>query len=197
MPPTIPNNPLYPAYTQIEYHSAYGFHNMLIPNTAPDDVTGAPLDLTLQAWDTSSRNWSDMVLDLITEIVPRFPAEAEFDRATLWTLDTPTSLPFYRGSFAIGAIGTAAVPGWSMATQETISMRDANGKLLKLVLLDFATGDDFGRYTNATTIGVNLIVGQLSLSSNAWSSRQNGQPSTFLARTATLNEKLRREYRLA
>lgn len=76
-------------------------------------------------------------------------------------------------------------------------LRDTNGKLMKLVLLDFASGNDFDRYVNAATIGVNTIVGQLSSSENAWSSRQNAQPSTFLARTAKLNDKLRKEYRMA
>lgn len=190
------NNPLYPAYTVIEYHSADGFHTMTIPNNEPDDVTGDPNELTLVAWNATSRNWLDMVTDLLAECVPRLPATGGFDRATLWTLDTPTSLPTFRGSASVTTVGTAATPGWSRATQETINLRDSNGKVMKLTLLDFASGNDFGKYVNPGTIGVDGIVAELVSDTNAWASRQNARPVTFLSRTATLNEKLRRSYRL-
>lgn len=189
-------NSVAPAFVQIEYHSAYGPHVMKIPITGIENPTASAVLLTAEAWDTSSININDMVNALVTEMQPRFAATAGFDRWSVWSQPTPDDDPLFVGGASIGEIGTAGTPGWAQATQETISLRDTAGKLFKLTLMDFASGNNFAAYTLASTIGVDGIVDELIADTNAWMSRANNQPDNFIRRTATLNEALRRAYRL-
>lgn len=189
-------NSIAPAYVQIEYHSLYAPHVMKIPIRGIENPTAPPLSLSAEAWDTTSVVIDTMVDNLVTELVPRFPATASFDRWTVWSQPTPEDEPLFVGGASINSVGTAAVPGWSKATQETVSMRDTGGNLVKVTLMDFASGDDFEAYTSAAAIGVDGIIGEFFSSSNAWMSRANLQPSSFVRRTATLNEALRRAYRM-
>ena len=191
--PESPN----PAFVVIDYHSVRGPHKMQIGLTGITNI-GASADLLqATAWDASSPLILDMVTDLVTEIVPRYPATAAFDSCSIFSQPDPEDLPLFVGAFSISSIGTAATPGWFDATQESINMRDSLGFMAKLSLMDFASGNDFGKYLNPVTIGVDGIFDQLSASSNAWMSRAGNQISSFISRTATLNEKLRRAYRLA
>jgi hypothetical protein len=80
---------------------------------------------------------------------------------------------------------------------ETIVMRDTAGDLLKIVLLDFASGNDFEKYVNATTAGVDGIVAELADDTNGWRSRKGHQPQAFISRLAKLNDELRKAYRMA
>ena len=188
---------LAPAFLEISYHSAFGPHKMQIGITGIENIGELPVNLTATAWDASSRNIDEMVSELVTDIVPRFPAAAEFDNWSAFSQPLPSDIPLFVGARAISSIGTAATPGWSQATQESVNMRDAGGNAFKLQLMDFATGDDWAKYTNAAAIGLSEIFGDLSAMTNAWMSRMNLRPSSFISRTATLNEKLRRSYRLA
>lgn len=188
---------LSPGYTFIEYHSRFGPHTMTIPNNQFENPGVAANLLTCEAWDDSSRLWADMVNDLVTEMLPRFAEDVEFDRATAFTKASPSAVSIPIGSITLALAGSADVPGWDNCTQETIIIRDNSAKLSKLVLLDFASGNDFAKYTNAAAIGVNGIVAQMVADTNAWRSRQEGQPTTFVARTATLNEALRQQRRIA
>jgi len=191
----MPGSPA-PAFVLIEYHSAFGPHVMKIPITGIQNIGEIATALTAEAWDLSSRGIGDMVDELVIDMVPRFPATSEFDRWSVWSQPDPEDEPLFCGSATIAAVGTAATPGWSQATQETISIRDTGGNLFKITLMDFASGNDFAAYTNAATIGVSGIVTDVTNMTNAWMSQKNLRPDNFIRRTATLNEALRRSYRL-
>jgi len=191
--PESPN----PAFVVIDYHSAFGPHKLQLGIADIQNVGDAPDALTATAWDASSRNIKSMVEDLIVEMVGRFPAAASFDSCSVFSQPLPTDLPFFAGAFDVSSIGTAAVPGWSKATQESVNMRDTAGFMVKVVLMDFASGNDFTKYLEPIAIGVNGITAEMFAVTNAWASRAGNKPSTFISRTATLNEKLRRAYRLA
>lgn len=189
-------NSVSPAFLLLEYHSEYSPHVMKIPIRGIENPTADAADLTAEAWDLSSRNIDLMVEDLVDELVPRFPTTVEFDRWSAWSQPLPADEPLFIGSAGITGVGTAATPGWFKASQETISMRDTGGNLVKVTLMDFASGNNWDAYTNATTIGVSAIVGEMVALTNAWMSRANLRPSNFIRRTATLNEALRRAYRM-
>lgn len=189
-------NSVAPAFVLIEYHSEFAPHVMKIPITGIENPGAIADELTAEAWDTSSVLIDQMVQDLVVQLVPRFPSGSEFDRWSAWSQPTPEVDPVFVGSAAITSVGTAAVPGWKKATQETISIRDTLGNLFKVTLMDFASGNDFEAYTNATTIGVSSIVGEMIALDNAWMSRAGARPANFIRRTATLNEALRRAYRM-
>ena len=188
---------LFPADTFIEYHSAFGNHTMTIPMNAVTNPGAAANLLEVNAWDASSRLWSDMVNDLVTEFLPRYDSDVEFDIATCRTYASVSAPPVPIGTINLALAGTVVTPGWAKATQETIMFRDTGSNIAKLVLLDFATGNDWAKYTNAAAIGVNGIVAQFTDDANGWRSRKDLRPANFIARTATLNEALRRNYRMA
>ncbi len=187
---------LAPGFVRVDYHSARSPHVMIIGVNEVIDTTVDFADFEVKAWDNSHRNLHDMVVELLTETLPRFPASVHFDGYTYFKKPLPEDNPIFLGSAALTLTGSATTPGWDEATQETILMRDTNGALFKLVLLDFASGNDFNKYKTAATIGVDAIVTKLSLVTNGWRSRKEGRPSTFIARTATINDKLRKAYRM-
>lgn len=186
-----------PAFVEISYHSVYGPHTMRLGLTGINNI-GASADLLqATAWDSSTPLILDMVTALVTEMVPRHPASSAFDSCSVFSQPDADDLPLFVGAFSVSSIGTAATPGWFAAAQETINMRDTLGFMARLQMMDFASGDDWGKYLNPVTIGVDGIYGELSSSSNAWMSQAGNQIGSFISRTATLNEKLRRSYRLA
>ena len=190
-------NSLYPACVVVNYHSAYGFHKMTLPIRNIENPAGGPAYEVLD-WGDNTRMLDDMINDLIDALLPRFPDTVEFDTYTPFTFATPTSdgVPLQTLTFT-GQVGSAAVPGWSKATMETMTFRDEEAALAKLVLLDFASGNNFEKYTNAATAGVTTIVSVFTDASNAFSSRNGARPQSFIARTAKLNDELRKSYRMA
>jgi len=189
---------LFPAYTQIEYHSEYAPHSMIIPCREAVDVTGAPSTFTLKAWDNSEKAWANMVETLVDLFLPAFPASVSFDRATLWTKASVGAAPLFRGSVAYtGKVGTDAGAGVYAAVQQTISYRDDAGALFKLVFLDMASNDDFVKFRVAADVSADDYLAELNDITNAWASRKDGRISSFISATRTLNEALRRAYRFA
>lgn len=190
-------NSLYPASVVVDYHSPYGFHKMTLPIKAinnPEDATG---NYTVTNWDGDTILLQDMIEALVTELLPRFASTVEFDSFTPFHYPTIDDPPIPLLTIALAMVGTAGTPGWYKATMETQIMRDTEAQICKLVLLDFASGNNFEKYTNPATAGVEDIF--LVLTSIEWgfSSRNGKRPASFVARTATLNQKLREEYRMA
>jgi hypothetical protein len=172
---------LFPAAALIEYHSAFGFHKQIIPTQAYSDPGASLAALTVANWLSGTVNWEDMVTDLVTEFLPRFPTSVEFDRATPLYFSSPTADPLPLGTMGLGLVGTAGTPGWDKATMETIVVRDTAGDIMKIVLLDFASGNDFEKYVNAVTAGVDGIVGELTDETNGWRSRKGHRPQAFIS----------------
>lgn len=188
-----------PTVAQIAYHSAYGAHTMDIPLrqwTAPSvgDILGSVprwSDDTLIPVDT-------MLEDLIDLYKPFFPTTVSFDTIQIFTQATPTSsLVPVAGASLTGFDGTQATPGWTKAVQTTISVRDTNANLAKYVFLDCAS---FNSYD-----AIRGLVGQADLAAiiafviddaNAFSSRAGFKPALFIGAFRTLNERLRKAYRM-
>lgn len=187
---------LFPAYTQIEYHSEFAPHSMILPNRTPVDVVGDAADFTLLNWNDDPANWQDMVEALVTSFLPAFPTTVTFDRATLWTKASVAAAPLFRGTVPLVAmVGTDATPGVYAAVQQTITYRDDAGGLFKLTFLDMASNDDFVKQLVAAEIAADTYYTLLHAATNAWSSRKDGRISSFVSGTRTLNEALRRAYR--
>jgi hypothetical protein len=186
---------LAPGFIRVAYHSAFGLHVMTIPVNTPNPDTGTPADSTIDNWSSGEVNWRTMTDDLIALIKAIYSTNSEFDSAQLFTKSVGAA-PIPVDSYTLAVAGTETTPGWEKATQQTLSARDAGFNEAKLVFLDFASGNDFGKYTDATAVGLNLIFDEWSDPTNGWGSRKNARPATFIAATRTLNEKLRRAYRL-
>jgi hypothetical protein len=79
----------------------------------------------------------------------------------------------------------------------TVNFRTSLFGKAKLVLLDFSALDDWSKVRTLPGSGALFdLVGEFTASTNGWQGQDNGQPTTFVSVTRTLNEKLRRSYRL-
>jgi len=188
---------LQPWFTKIEYHSEFAPHIMLLPMNDVDLDEGTPEDSTVVAWDASTPAWSAMVIALCNAMATHFPVTHSFDVASLYEQPSPTGVPIFHASIELAIDGTDASAGYIEATQQTINARDVNGNLAKLVLLDFASNNIFGKFRTVAGADIADIWTEWTALENGWASRKNGRPNTLISTTRTLNEKLRRSYRVA
>lgn len=188
---------LYPAFLKISYHSAYAPHVQILPCNAPLSTSGATNTWTLRDHDSNPVLMLDALDDLLTEFAKMFPPEVHFDEWVLYTVPTLDGDPNFVGSGPLDIDGTASAGGWDKATQTTLTFRDTNGDLVRLVGMDTDVGGGFDRVTDPATIGLSTLVTEFTAETNPWRSRKDSRPSSFIARTATLNEKSRKNYRMA
>lgn len=187
---------LFPSFVRASYHSPDGAHKMTIPTGLWSPGGGTNGSGTFLAWDLTDRDAEDMIFDLVNLLTALFPANVTFDDYTIFSFDSEDASPTPRFSNGIGLDGTVESPGWSKAVQTTISFYDTAFNIVKLVLLDSDSGNNFSKHTAASLSAAELAVGvNFSLITNAWASRANLRPATLLSVTQTLNEKLRRQYR--
>lgn len=189
------NNSLYPAFIRIDYTSAYAPHSMTIP-TVPIEMSGgvayfnpegAPPSVTVQS----------QVDAYIAIIKPYFQTSTTFQSWQAFTMASPSSVPFPVASGGIAVAGTGAfVAGYDIkATQMTWTYRSVLGGVFKLIFLD-ATINGWDKITNRNDAAVDP-VNDYVLDVQTWMrARDNGAPGVFLQRAHTLNERLRRSYRM-
>lgn len=189
-------NSVAPGYITIESTSVYGPHEAEIPVNTIDINESDPVSSTIQPWVGVGVDWAVMTNELVGLLADRYPTTYTFDRATLWSKPTPDDLPTFVASVALSIPGTVAVPGWSKATQETITARDTAGYIVKLIELDFASTNTFDRQVTLVAAGLTDLWAAWSDEGNGWSSRAGFRPATFIQTTRTLNEELRRRYRM-
>lgn len=192
-------NSLYPAYVQVDYHSAHGPHKQIIPTLAwfPTSITG-----TLGSYAAHNSTPIDaevMINDLVDAFVFFHLTTTIFDLATVFTIADPLlpeAIP--RASAVLTQVGTSTSVTQAKAVQNVFTFRtSANGKL-KIYLLDAPpVGSNFDK-TPRGAWGAEAISIETTLdaSGNAWAGRDGSQPAIGMSITKTLNEKLRREYRM-
>jgi len=138
-----------------------------------------------------------MIDDLITLMAEFYPTTVVFDS---WTIYTRTGYPNPwqpRVQKNVAVAGTVAVPGLNQAMQATWTMKTAEFNILKIVMLDVATLNSVTKITSATASADQIaFLDALKDDAQAWCGRDKGQPSFFLQIAFTLNEKLRREYKM-
>lgn len=191
-------NSLSPAFVKIDYSSAAGAHVMTLPSVPVIAGAYAPTGYAFQlrglavpvAVDTA-------VIAFVNKLKPFFPTTVNFIDAVVYSQPTPTDIPTPVASFAINIPGTAAAPGWWKAVQQTYTIRADDFTLFKLVLLDVGS---FGTFDKMTVIppatDERSLVDYVTADVTWLASRGGGRPATFLQRSATLNEKLRRAYNM-
>lgn len=188
-------NSLSPASVVIDYHSAYAPHKMTIPTLEwfPTSITG---DLgSYQAWNGSPIDAEVMVMALINALAPFLKTNAAFDNITIYTQATATSPNIPRASKAIAVVGTAA-GGNEAAVSATWNFKTAANGNMKLTLLDTPIQSTwFNRILPADfDADKQAVADEIVLNSNAWSGRDDSDPSTVRSITYDLNDKLQRMY---
>jgi len=191
-------NSLYPAFITIEYSSSYGQHIMTIPTRTYTPDSDPEVPGTIPRWSDDVPVAVNTLVDaLVHTMEAQFPDTVNFNRFTVFTLATPTSDPIPRFSQALDIAGTGVSVGWSKAVQLTITAQAVDFSLGKLVLLDSGSFNTFDKVVApGESATIDAIFAEWSSTSKCWATRGGTRPNVFKQASKTLNERLRREYRM-
>jgi hypothetical protein len=187
---------LAPAYFVINSHNVLAPHKMTIPVRAWADSVVAGGSGTFTNWEDAGIDADAMIQAFAALLQPIFPTDTTFDSYTIYTKADESS-PSFPVAFKEIALDGTNVAGYVPATQSTWTFRTVNLNHWKLVFLDLPVPDGFAKTLPADlTPAGEAIVAFVTDTANAFAGRDNSKPLGFISATATLNEKLRREYRL-
>ena len=187
---------LKPSYVEINYHSVYGSHKMILPTRQWSPVIVTASQGSFTSWNDTGRDADDMINDLVDELCAKFPDTVSFDQYTIWNFDEPSDffIPVAAAAF-VAKIGLDDDPGWTEAVQSVMTMFDTEFNTVKLVLLDMSSRNNFARRTAATADADELaIFAEFSSSTNAWASRAGFQPNTLRSVSLGINDELKKQY---
>jgi hypothetical protein len=192
-------NSLSPAFVKIESSSPFAPHVMTIPSVpliaaigeAPPyfDLRGAEIDVNV---DTA-------INDFVNKLKPLFFSTYKWSSYTVFSQPGVGDTPVPVWSAALSQIGTSAEAGSvpAKAWQQTFTFRATDFTLFKLVLLDSPIAFGTDRQVNISGNVNYEALRAYVVAPETWiASRGGGRPQTFLQLASTLNEKLRRSYRM-
>jgi hypothetical protein len=190
-------NSLSPAFVKIDYTSVYAPHVMTVPSVplipavgdAPPyfDLRGAEIDVNA---DTAIRDYVAVLADLALGTMV-------FNSYTIFSQPEVGDTPVPVWSAPLNVVGTnpsAAAP--VKACQQTYSFRATDFTIFKVVLLDFPPMSGFDRTTAPASVLQTNLIDYVTADETWIASRGGGRPNVFLQLATTLNEKLRRSYRM-
>lgn len=188
---------LSPAYVQAKYHSPYGIHLATWPTRAWSSAYGTNPQGGWLNWGGTPIDADDAINELVTSLADHQPSTVTWDSYIIYTKADATSPSFPVTSGVLGIAGTSSLTGWYAAVQWSFNMLDTAFNTSKLVILEAASGGDFGKVTPATFTAEQLdTIDKWTAETNAWSSRAGFRPSRCDNITKDLNDRLRREYHI-
>lgn len=191
-------NSLAPSYVRINYTSAYGPHSMTIP-AVPLEATAGPdpeylFDLRGAAISVPVHQ---AIVDFVNVIKSEHVTTTTFVDYVLFHQPDELLPANPVASAALGIQGLDLVGGVDKATQRTFTWRATDFTLFKLAMLDVRMIGQFERQTNFIGEPGKQAISNYVTNPVTWvASRGGGRPNTFLQFSETLNEKLRRSYRM-
>jgi hypothetical protein len=153
------------------------------------DLRGAEIDVAADG----------AINDFVNLLKPLFFSTYHWSSYTIFTQDGAGGTPVPIQSKALTQVGTSAeatsVP--AKAWQQTMTFRADDFTLFKLVLLDSPIAFGTDRIVNVSGNVNYEALRAYCVAPETWlASRGGGRPNTFLQLSSTLNEKLRRSYRM-
>lgn len=190
-------NSLYPAFFRLFYRVLNLPHVQTIPTGFWSPPSEGHPNGTFTSWASAQIDADDMIQGFAAIQQDFFNEDATLDQYIIYTLPAPNSPPQPRSGNDISLTGTNTDDGWFLAVQQTNVWRDAEFKVLKIVMLEVPTTNDFGKTTVLPGSGPLFDLDAYITDENqSFSSRNGERPLTYLSTTETLNEKLRAERRL-
>jgi hypothetical protein len=192
-------NSLYPAFIELEYSTPYGEHVMTIPIRAVPDFESDPALTICENWDATTSVVSTTVANLCAQFANFYTDDSQFNLYSIWTMADSEAIPEFAETyrFTTPIQGSSASTTWKKAAQNTFTFRTADGGISKVTLLDSLSFNLWDKQTDPTGSTDVLAVIDAWTDTNAFfAGRDNARPSAFLQLTKTLNEKLRRAYRM-
>lgn len=187
-------NSLYPAFAEINYVSAFGAHKMRVPTVPYVSESGALYDLRGGA---SSVSTETAISDFVTKVKAFFLNTTTFVDYTLYHMSASTAVPQPVKSGSLNVAGTLSPDGKAnKAVQMTTTFRTETFGLFKLVFLDVPVAN----FERVVSIGdwaeMTALVDYVTADVSFLAGRDGGRPATFLQVSKTLNERLRKSYRM-
>lgn len=191
-------NLLFPTAGLIEYTGIVGTHFMTVPLTEWSPVSsGHPMG-TCTAWDSTQKDVSDF-FDEYTDLIKVFlDNTASILNATIYTYASPGAPGRPRETVTYtGKVGTGGtvIP----AAQQTISFKTSDFGTFRVVILDSVVTSAFQPKKALVSPADDkeiALVNYIKDDANCIQGRDGFQVQTYRGITYTLNEKLRRSYRL-
>lgn len=186
-----------PYFVRVFSHSAFGPHVQEIPIKNWSNVVSTNPHGQIDKWSGGSTDAQTMIEDLVALEADFFPSTYTFDNWAIYSQPTPAdpAHPVTGEAFS-GLVGTSAASGWSKAVEGIFTWRATDFSLVKLVMLDMESGNDFDRVPTLATTPLTLLDAEFTNPDKGWSSRQGAKPQTFIGVTKDLNDKLRKAYRM-
>lgn len=188
-----------PAFVKISYTSAYAPHVHMLPtlNWLPTSITGTMGSYV--AWDTVPIDAEAMIDDIIALLAAIADPSTTYNLAEIYTKADPDAPARLQAAKVYTTIGTSVSGGVRKAVQATLNLKTTGGNAAKVTFLDYPHGT--GQFDKVTPVSfsatfVDLILA-LAMTSNAWAGRDKTRINTALSVTTTLNEALRKQYRMA
>jgi hypothetical protein len=189
---------LFPTSVALRYHNNFAPHVMTIPLNEWSPISSGHGAGTLKNWNDVQIDVIDFMDDFIDLLLPFFYTDSHFDNYTIYTYedaDAPARPQVDVGLTAKTGTGGTYIP----ATQANYMFRTGAFGYLKITMLDvvasaqFLPVSSFPSPAYDTTIALAAFV---TNNVNAIRGRDQSKPQFLKKITYTLNEKLRRSYRL-
>lgn len=191
-------NSLSPAFVRIDYTSAWGPHSMTIPSVdvEPTTIGGSIYQFILRGAALPAQVDS-AVEDFVDVIKTFFEPTTTFVSYTLFTQAGVDATPVPVEAGNLNVVGTGGATTWDKAVQWTITWRTDAFGIFKLVFLDSLSNNDFNPIRTVVGDAALVALDDYITADVTWvAGRDGGRPNTFLQVAKTLNEKLRRAYRM-
>lgn len=189
-------NSLFPSFVRLFYHTAFGQHVQTLPTLRWNTLYGTNGKGGYLNWLDAEIDAQDMVEAIVDELKDFQPSTGIYDSYVIYDMfdETSTPVPVAAGDLAVaGTAATADVP----ASQTTMTMRTTAFGLSKLEWFDATPSTDFLPLRTLPGSGQPLDLFNVWTSTAwAWAGRDGFRPATFIQVSYTLNEALRKSYRL-
>lgn len=180
----------------LTYKTPFSTHIQALPTQEWNAGIGTAGKGGYLTWNGDPRDADDMIKDLVDKFCKMYNDTTTYNHYVIQSRVTINDVWLPMAESNLTKDGTGTITGWEEAVQRTYMIRDTSiQSFSRLILLDAGTDNSFGKYTTLTSDETEIIA-ELTDPDNAWSSRQGYRPNAFKNLTITLNEKLRKEYKL-
>lgn len=187
-----------PAYGVLTYTTEYSLHKQVLPTLAwvPTSITGTLGSYV--AWDTVPIDAEAMWDAMVAKLKPFQDPSSQYTLLEIFTKASPDDPSILVAAKDYAVAGTSAIGGVRKAVQATFNFKTVGAHPMKLVFLDYPHGTaQFDRQAgSALSVDAAALAAEISSTGNAWAGRDKQRVNTLLSVTNTLNEALRKQYRM-
>lgn len=185
-------NSLSPGYVKFNYFANAHPHLMTVP-VNPIAPAGAATQLTDSGGGTQL--WTSFVADWVLLMKALLNTADSIVLAEMWTQATPTSVPLFQATTAIGVAGTGSTPAIALSQYRQSFRTKAGGRGVFMMMETIAAIDTKLRAPGYSSFAPSLAIDAYltGSSSCAWG-RDNAYMGAGIQVVTKINDKLRKKY---